>query len=268
MSKAKKSLTTTTVQTITPLIAPTAEIESVAGKLANAYRSMARHYRKEMGLSPDEAETKARTPDENELERVKDRPASQVSWWDLSLLAEQKEENAVVIWESIKEAARNELSSGHRAAEVVEWHGHSSPFYRAQFLAIRQAFIDEWQPRGGLELALIDTMAQCYRSYLNWLGIHTMHSEIEVERERSHYENNGRRKPRSESSLMHLEQSFQMAERFNRIFLRTLRQLRDLRRYSAPVTINNPQQVNFAADGGQQINAVSEKPTQQQLKAA
>jgi len=35
--------------------------------------------------------------------------------------------------------------------------------------------------------------------------------------------------------------------------MRTLRQLRDLRRY-APVTINNPQQVNIAADGGQQVN--------------
>jgi hypothetical protein len=38
--------------------------------------------------------------------------------------------------------------------------------------------------------------------------------------------------------------------------LRTLRQLRDLRRYSMPVTINNPAQVNIAADGGQQVNAV------------
>lgn len=38
-----------------------------------------------------------------------------------------------------------------------------------------------------------------------------------------------------------LDQAVQMADRFNRIFMRTLRQLRDLRRY-APVTINNPNQ--------------------------
>jgi hypothetical protein len=44
-----------------------------------------------------------------------------------------------------------------------------------------------------------------------------------------------------------------MADRFNRIFMRTLRQLRDLRRYS-PVTIYNPNQVNIATDGGQQVN--------------
>jgi hypothetical protein len=42
-----------------------------------------------------------------------------------------------------------------------------------------------------------------------------------------------------------------------RLFLRTLRQLRDLRRYSTPITFNNPRQVNIAADGGQQLNTVS-----------
>jgi hypothetical protein len=40
--------------------------------------------------------------------------------------------------------------------------------------------------------------------------------------------------------------------------MRTLRQLRDLRRYS-PVTINSPQQVNIAADGGQQVNVGNNK---------
>jgi hypothetical protein len=50
-----------------------------------------------------------------------------------------------------------------------------------------------------------------------------------------------------------IEHAVQIADRFNRIFMRTLRQVRDLRRYS-PVTINNPNQVNIANDGGQQIN--------------
>ena len=51
-----------------------------------------------------------------------------------------------------------------------------------------------------------------------------------------------------------VNQAADMADRFNRLFLRTLRQLRDLRRYSMPVMINNPEQVNIAADGGQQVN--------------
>jgi hypothetical protein len=51
-----------------------------------------------------------------------------------------------------------------------------------------------------------------------------------------------------------IEHAMQMMDRYNRLFLRTLRQLRDLRRYSTPITINNPQQVNIAADGGKQVN--------------
>ena len=36
--------------------------------------------------------------------------------------------------------------------------------------------------------------------------------------------------------------------------MRTLRQMRDLRRYAPAVTIAHAQQVNIAADGGRQIN--------------
>ena len=54
-----------------------------------------------------------------------------------------------------------------------------------------------------------------------------------------------------------IEHAMQMMDRYNRLFLRTLRQLRDLRRYTTPITINNPQQVNIAADGGQQLNTVN-----------
>ena len=48
-----------------------------------------------------------------------------------------------------------------------------------------------------------------------------------------------------------------MMDRYNRLFLRTLRQLRGFRRYSTPITINKPQQVNIAADGGQQLNTMN-----------
>jgi len=46
-----------------------------------------------------------------------------------------------------------------------------------------------------------------------------------------------------------VEHAAQVADRYNRLFLRTLRQMRDLRRYQVPVTINNLQQVNIAAEG-------------------
>jgi len=31
-----------------------------------------------------------------------------------------------------------------------------------QFLALRESIIDEWTPRGGIELCLIDHMTHCY----------------------------------------------------------------------------------------------------------
>jgi hypothetical protein len=48
-----------------------------------------------------------------------------------------------------------------------------------------------------------------------------------------------------------IDQAAAMVDRFNRLFLRTLRQIRDLRRYSPSLVINNPSQVNIA---NQQVN--------------
>lgn len=51
-----------------------------------------------------------------------------------------------------------------------------------------------------------------------------------------------------------------MLDRFQKMFFRAQRALRDWRRYSPPVTINNPnqvnigEQVNVATGGGQQVN--------------
>jgi hypothetical protein len=36
-----------------------------------------------------------------------------------------------------------------------------------------------------------------------------------------------------------IERAINMADKFNRLFMRTLRQMRDLRRYNVPVIINN-----------------------------
>jgi hypothetical protein len=56
----------------------------------------------------------------------------------------------------------------------------------------------------------------------------------------------------SESQAM--EQAAGMCDRFNRIFMRTLRGLRDLRRYSPTVIVQNAEQVNV---GQQQVNVAN-----------
>jgi hypothetical protein len=48
-----------------------------------------------------------------------------------------------------------------------------------------------------------------------------------------------------------------MVERWNRVFLRTLRALRDFRRYAPTVMIQNAGQVNI---GSQQVNVADAAP--------
>jgi len=48
----------------------------------------------------------------------------------------------------------------------------------------------------------------------------------------------------------------QASQRLSDYGLCSLHHLLDMRRRSVPVTINNTKQVNIAADGGQQVNAV------------
>lgn len=59
--------------------------------------------------------------------------------------------------------------------------------------------------------------------------------------------------PRQEAADA-IEQAQRLADGYHRQYMRTLRQMRDLRRYAPPVIVNNGGQVNVAANGGQQIN--------------
>jgi hypothetical protein len=63
------------------------------------------------------------------------------------------------------------------------------------------------------------------------------------------YESNGWKSP-YQSEADAVDQAHRLADGYNRQFLRVLRQLRDLRRYT-PLVIQNAQQVNV---GNQQLN--------------
>ncbi len=142
----------------------------------------------------------------------------------------------------------------------------------ARYLGVRDSFLQDWKPQGGIEVALIDMMAQSYFQWQYWLEQTVKRSETRPREEHPEYQKwqRDRRKfnegswmdgywlPPTVSEQAATEHAVQVADRFNRIFMRTLRQLRDLRRYS-PVTINNPNQVNIANDGGQQVNVSSSK---------
>lgn len=147
-------------------------------------------------------------------------------------------------------AADDELESGKRSAKVV---GHNAdPFERARYLAIRDSFLDQWQPQGGIESAMIEMMAVAFSLQLYWFGIaHDRAIGVHDDQRESlkRYASSGWKSP-FQSEAHAVDQAHRFADGYNRQFLRVLRQLRDLRRY-APVVIQNAQQVKV---GSQQVN--------------
>jgi len=173
-------------------------------------------------------------------------PPDQVSWLGLSTLIEHDPESGWATWVRIKSEARAELGSGHRAAMAFQWD--DSPWERARFLAIRQAFIEEWQPRGGIESTLIDQMAQAHTAYLFWMTRAHVLTVTEGKQEDDKLKRDGYWQPPRVDTAAALDQAAAMADRFHRLFLRTLRALR---RYTPPLVVQNVEQLNV---GGQQVN--------------
>ena len=100
-------------------------------------------------------------------------------------------------------------------------------------------------------MSLIDIMAQAQILQERWIKRLTEATETQAEYTSSIYSSRAVREAPRLSDGQAIEQASLMADRFNRLYLRTLRQLRDLRRYSPTVSIRNAGQVSI---GGQQLN--------------
>jgi hypothetical protein len=98
--------------------------------------------------------------------------------------------------------------------------------------------------------------SQAQAGYLDWLQRLTERTALaSIGGERLAREEAKWQAPR-QSDADAIEQAAEMMDRFNRIFLRTLRALRNLRRYAGPVIVKNAGQVNV---GGQQLNMTREE---------
>jgi len=234
-----------------------AEVSVLARRLGAAYAANVRWYMQEFKMTADEADRKVRRADDPEWQQhAIGEPADQISWYSLTPLFEANPDAGWAIWERVKAEAYQELVSGHCAASALDWD--DSPWRRAQFLAIRQTFITEWQPRGGIELTLIDQMAQAHSLYLYWIERAHMQASLEASSFDRQISQTGRWKPRQISAADSLDQSAQMADRWQKLFVRALRALRDLRRHAPPVVLAGPgSQVNV---GRHQINTTGSEP--------
>ncbi len=221
------------------------------------------------GLTLEEAIKKAESFMEHAnagemFDELKHRNVESLSWFDLERLFRLEPAAAEALWNWLKTEARADFESGSLAAkifETAEWR--HDPWRRAQYVGIRDAFVDDYKPRGAIELSMIEMAVTAYFLYYYWTeelmrrsdtkALPELFSREERQRMDSHkgyYE----WVPLRVSEQDAIEHAAQMADRFRRQYLSVLRSLRDYRRWGAPVIINNEGQVNIAEGWAQQLN--------------
>lgn len=221
--------------------------------------------------APDKLHAKASEPisDEN-LADIWERPATDIRWDDLQTIAGREHSQVVEVWQDIKKAAVDYLASGQFAVNNV--CRDDTPFERAVIIGIRNKLIDAWGPKDGIEMAMCEMLAQSFISYHYWLRVANSMTARQYEAaeksEKNRYGEHSAWQPPQLSAADAIDRALLMADRFNKMFLRTLRQMRDLRRYSQPVIVQNAGQVNIAANGGQQVNVQNKGKKRAKDKAA
>jgi hypothetical protein len=229
------------------------EVNVLAREIAGAFRARVEGYKRH--YSAKEALAMAQEPVPREVaEMILARPPEEVSWSDLhDLTAGDSPDAALCRWGEIKRDACEDLQTGHRAAKVVEG-GQGSPWERAQYAALYQELAAGWQPRNGIERQLIETLALAQTKVLFWLACETMRSTMQAASEKQGLKERGVWEPPRVSDFDAVEQAAAMADRYNRLFLRTLRALCNLRKVPLAVVVQNAGQVNV---GGQQVNVAA-----------
>ena len=153
-----------------------AEITSLARLLSGEFKRRLDHFtsqknREEYPLrtTQDHVEFANPTASPEFVEQQVQTPSEEVTWYGMTEIYNHNPELFLRKWEEIKEEARQELALGLRAEDAA--NPEKSPWTRAQFIALRQDFAEEWNPRGGIEWNLIDQMANAYSMFLYWQKI-------------------------------------------------------------------------------------------------
>jgi len=233
---------------------PANDAPVLAAALARAFGALVDSYRQHFGLSPEEARQRAAEAPEEYRRRILDGPADQVGWCELDTLAREDPALALQRWEQVKEAAREEVRGGHRAAGALQGlvDGYDGTCWsRAQFLGLRAELVAAWRPRDGMELQLIDQLAQWQTLLWGWQSTLTAYTMLFSTGARRRTSEESYCDPPRLSDAEAAEQAAEKVERCHRMYLRTLRALQDQRRLGPPVIVRRAGQVNI---GQQQVN--------------
>lgn len=229
-----------------------AEAVEIVREMARAYIGTIEFYKAAHGgdYPHEEAVKQALSMNKFRRSQIEGVEPERVDWTDLAAIAEVSVNDSFDLWVRISEAATDEMESGRRAGKVTG--RNVKPYELAQFYAIRNSFADQWNPQGGIEWAMIDMLVVAFSLQMYWSEVaHYRATEFHDRQKKAvrQYESQGWKSP-FQSEADAIEQAHRLADSYNRQFLRVLRQLRDLRRYSPVVIQNNGGQVNV---GNQQI---------------
>ncbi len=155
---------------------------------------------------------------------------------------------ALAAWERLKQTASAEWNDGDRALRSLVGN---TPWERAQFLALWVSIRDEVKPSGGVEYALVDSMALAFTQHLAWLTTADNLRVYEARAEQQSIDKSNRWEPPRVATADWVRLSVEMADRYQRMFIRAARTLKDLRRATPSVVVGAAGQVNV---GAQQVN--------------
>ena len=179
-----------------------------------------------------------------DLEQIRHCPPQKVSLTDLRRLNAADPALGRARLKEIIEAVQSGVESGYHASNAL--HGCvASLWNRALFVAVRQSFFKAWQPRNGLETNLLDQMAQYESLRMVWcdvLGGHTALARLNVRPDADKLAAGKRPAPISRETT---ELAARMIENCQRLYLRALRALMDLRRRPTLI-VRSVKQVNVA----------------------
>lgn len=225
------------------------EVARLAGMLARLFRDRVDGYVTDMRLPLDDAVALQGNINRHELERLERTDLPSVTWDQLTAAAALDPDQAMAVWERMKAEAIAALADGSRAADLL---GTSlMPNARARFFAQLAAMRDDFQPRSGIEAALVDAAALAFWEHLMWLGHAHFLAANEAQEQRQSVESRSAWELPRVTAMEARREAVEMADRYHRMFLRNVRALRDFRRSGSAVMVQNAGQVNV---GAQQVN--------------
>src|SRR5436190_1613479 len=181
---------------------PTDSLESAIGysslfrQMHQAFiRRVAFHKTPEGGChSTEEARAKAFHACANKEEAKKEfwtlmrLPVENLNFVDLLELHNFAPRVAERFWEKVKKEGKDEFLSGHLSGNITFPVGYMKQVWNiARYLGVRESFIEDWKPIGGIEISLIDMMTQSYFQWQFWVEQTVKRSETREREQHPEY---------------------------------------------------------------------------------